>query len=135
MPRQPYSKHSIPIDEQFRHHPGGGRLQGRDRTMLDALRKFNKDNADLDEMMSLSAFGKTLQAEYLTHAVPVPDWLTSTMTTLGHEISSKTKDQLEKRRRELLAQQSGLETAEVKRTRIAKELAEIDAKLGVGVAQ
>lgn len=99
--------------------------------MFDELRKFDKDNADLDKMMALSAFGKSLQAEYLTHAVPVPDWLTTTMTTLGHEITSKTKDQLEKRKRELLAQRSGLETAEEKRNRIAKELAEIDAKLGV----
>jgi signal transduction histidine kinase len=99
--------------------------------MLEQLRKFNKDNTNLEEMMSLSAFAKGLRAEYETRSIPVPEWLTSSLTTLGHEITSKTRDQLEKRKRELMAQASGLESAEEKRKRIAKELQEIDAQLGV----
>ncbi len=104
--------------------------------MLEQLRKFNKDmTTPLEEMMALSAFAKGLRAEYETKTIPVPEWLTSTMTTLGREISSKISDQLEKRKRELLAQRQGRESAEEARTRIDKELAEIDAKLGEPVTK
>lgn len=99
--------------------------------MLQQLKKWNKDGInDLDETIALSAFAKGLQAEYVTRNIPVPEWLTTVLTTLGHEITSKTRDQLEKRKRELLAQKAGLESAEDKRARIAKELAEIGAQLG-----
>lgn len=99
--------------------------------IVDSLRKFNKETTDLDEMIALEAIGKVVVAGYPTHSIAPPEWLTSTLTTLNHEITGKTKDQLEKRKRELIAQRSGLESAEEKRQRIAKEIAEIDAKLGV----
>jgi len=102
----------------------------RSGNMLEQLRKFNKDNSNLEDMMALSAFGKSIQSEYVSRNIPAPEWLTGVLSTLGHEITSKTRDQLEKRKRELQAQAAGLESAETKRARIARELAEIDSQLG-----
>lgn len=99
--------------------------------MLEQLRRFDAEKSNLEEMLALSAFAKTLSGEYSSRQLSIPEWLTGTQKSLNHEIMGKVRDQLEKRKRELLSQASGLESAEEKRKRIASELEAIDAQLGV----
>lgn len=99
------------------------------------LKNLQFDRLDMDDLIEHSVQARHLIAERENHSLSQPEWLTDVMASLTREIKLKSRDELEKRRKELMAQQSGLETLTEKRERINRELATLDAKLGVGEKQ
>lgn len=97
--------------------------------MIATLKQLNTDRSSLDELVALSVGAKQLRSEYEANMLPVPAWLSGALKAISTEISMKRRDSLEKRRAEILAQQAGLESAQEKRERLARELEELESAL------
>ena len=99
--------------------------------MLEALRRFDADRANMEEMLALRAFGRAVVNEFANVAIPAPEWLTDTMTRLGREIDNRRRDELEKRLKEIRASRSTLLTVSEKRAALDAEEAELQQQLGI----
>lgn len=98
--------------------------------MLAQLRNVNVDRIDLDEAIGLLAFGELMLRSYPEHGLSVPEWLDENVKLLRREVNTRQRESLEKRRKEL---QLGIErtrTAQERRDAYARELADVEAKLG-----
>lgn len=102
--------------------PGQGLAERRKR-MLDQFKGFDQEAASLDELISLSAFGKSLKAEFEARQIATPEYVDDKLSTIGREIDARTADAKARRIRDLKAQREGLKTAAEKREAIDKELA------------
>lgn len=98
------------------------RLAERRKLMLNEFKGFNVDGADLDELVSLSAFGKQLRSEFETRQIPVPEYVSDTLNAISREIDARMADRKATRIRELKSQRASLATAQEKRESIDKEL-------------
>jgi hypothetical protein len=98
--------------------------------VTEALKGLDMDRMAMDDLIEYSAAAKHLSMERELHGLTNPEWLTDVISKLQKEIRAKSRDELELRKKELLAQASGLESAAEKRARIQRELADLDAKLG-----
>lgn len=101
------------------------------KTMLAQLRNFTVDRLDMDDMIALAAFGKSLRSEYQNREIAVPTWITDALSTLDREILVRRRDELEKRRREINAQLATTETLAEKRERLTREKEELEKQLSV----
>ena len=90
--------------------------------MLNALRNFNAEETNVDEMVSLSAFGSTLSAEYAALNVDAPEWLGTQIKAVRREIQSRLADVREKRIREIERSLETLKSADEKRQDLRLEL-------------
>lgn len=90
--------------------------------MLDALKSFRPDVGDLDGAMALSAFAKSLVAEYQAVNLPVPEWLSAKVAVIAESIASARRDLIAKQIREARQQLATLETATEKRDRVQRQL-------------
>jgi ribosome-associated translation inhibitor RaiA len=97
--------------------------------MLAAFKTFTADRLDLDELVSLSAYGKALRAEYEAHQVEVPDYVSTQLNALSREIKGRVSDQLESRRKHIKTQLEGLKTPAERRTELQAELQKLDSTL------
>jgi hypothetical protein len=105
----------------------------RRKAMLDQFRSFNVETADnLDELVAMSAFGKSLKAEFEAQKVTVPEYVGDSLVAISREIARRVSDRKAARIRELRAQESGLQTAAERREQIRKELAALESET-VGV--
>lgn len=95
--------------------------------MLDQFKTFNKDRLDLDELVSIAAFGRALREEYAAQKVDEPEYVNNQLKTVNREIQDRVADQRETRKKNLKAQLQGLKTKEEKRVELEKELAELEA--------
>lgn len=98
--------------------------------MLKELRNFDADRTDLDEMVALSTFGRSMKVEYERLAMPIPEWIEDRTRTLDSEIRSQRRDALEKKVKELQSRKDALKTAEQKRQDVDAELEKVKAALG-----
>ena len=99
--------------------------------MLDQFKGFNVDNADLDELVALSAFGKQLRSEFESQKIPVPEYVSDNLNAISREIDARMADRRATRIRELKSQRDSLKTAQEKRDSIDKELAALGEEIGV----
>jgi hypothetical protein len=97
--------------------------------VLSALKNFHVDGLNPEEMIMLSAFGKTLRSEFQNREFPVPEWLVDQLAALDREILSRRRDELERRLKDIKAQRSTLESASEKRERLDREQAELEKQL------
>lgn len=110
-------------------------MRRRENTMmLDQLKRFNQDTASLEEALSLSAFAKSLRAEYVTRQIEVPEWLDNSSRDLDRFVALKVEEQKSKRIREIRQSLSQLETPSEKRDRLRKELEALDPTAAVAPA-
>lgn len=92
--------------------------------MLEQFKAFNVETADnLDELVTMSAFGKSLKAEFESQNIAVPEYVGDSLSAIKREIDRRVADRRAARVRELKAQEAGLQTAAEKREAIRKELA------------
>jgi hypothetical protein len=98
------------------------------RTMaaLYDFKNFTADRLDLDELVSLSAFGKTLRAEYEIHGIEVPEYVSTQLNALTREIKGRVADQVEARRKHIKAQLESLKTPAERRAALEAELAKME---------
>ena len=98
--------------------------------MLEKLLNFDRERAELDEMLALHAFGKTLVASYAEFELEAPERVLLNVETIGEEIRARAKDNLQKVERELIRELEGLKTKEEKKGETEARLARVRAKLG-----
>lgn len=97
--------------------------------MLEQLRKFDTDAAQMDETLAMAAFARLLRAEYEHRNTTVPEWLDNVTRRLGQAIESRRRDALEMRLKEISAQETQLLTAAEKRIKLAEERQALEAQL------
>lgn len=103
------------------------KIAERRKAMLDQFQAFNPDVTSLDELMALSAFGKSLAAEYEARKIKAPEYVAVQNDAISRQIDTLVRDQRAARVRHLKAEREGLKTAAEKRDAIEKELAELEA--------
>lgn len=102
----------------------GQRIGERRKTMLDSFKAFNVEAADdLDELVAMSAFGRSLKAEFELQNISTPEFVDDSLRAIKREIERRVADRRAARVRELKAARAGLATAQEKREAIEKELA------------
>lgn len=99
--------------------------------LLTLFRNFTEGQS-LDNMIALSAFGKGLQAEYETHGVDVPSWISDTLKRLTYEIGVRTRDELERKLVAAKARYSTLLSRDEKKAQAAQEIADLEKQLNPG---
>jgi uncharacterized protein (DUF3084 family) len=96
--------------------------------MLNQLRHFDKDRADYDELVELSAFARGLRAEYEVLGSEAPDWVDQQIKALRREIHARQQDALEMRLAKAKARRGSLATTEEKRAQLDEEIKSLEAK-------
>ena len=98
--------------------------EGR-KSMLEQFKGFNTEVSDLDELVAMAAFGRSLRAEFESLNVSVPEFVDDQTRVIKREIETRVADRRAARVRELKAQRDSLKTAAEKREAIEKELASL----------
>lgn len=106
------------------------KTERRNVLMLEALRNLMLDRLDVDEAISLSAFARSLKAEYEHCGAEAPQWLDDKTRELRSEIRDRLRDSVQKRLREAKSRLESLATPEEKRDRLRKEIEDLE-KLAV----
>jgi hypothetical protein len=96
---------------------------------IEELKSFNVDRLSSEEMIFLETDAQRLRAAYEQRAVPAPEWLTDQIHTLNVEIDRRKRDDLEKRKKELLAANAADMTASERREARKIELERIEKEL------
>lgn len=89
--------------------------------MLNELKRFNPETADLEELVSLLHFTKGLQIEFTSLGLAVPEWIDDKARQLTRQVRQKTEDQRALRLKEIAAEEARLETNAEKRARLQAE--------------
>jgi hypothetical protein len=95
--------------------------------MLERLKNLDLERMDVDEMVAMSAFAKSLASEYSALALDQPEWLDTKSTELKREIGTRLADLRDKRIRELKARLNTLKSTEEKKSDLTAELARLEA--------
>jgi len=103
---------------------------------LQALKKLNLDAViEMEEAIALSAYARTLEAEYAELDMLAPEWISKASETLREEIArrSHAADMAELKR--LQGEIDGYKTASEKRAEAQNRLAAMQKKLGLATAK
>lgn len=96
---------------------------------LEVFKSFNADRMDISELVALMAFGKSLRAEYEKLSLEEPAFVDIQLKSLHREITARTADAKEARRRELASRIDALKTPQQKKAELEKELAALNRDL------
>jgi hypothetical protein len=96
--------------------------------MLNTLKNFDPDKGDVDEMVELSAFARSLTAEYAALEIEPPEWLAAKQKEVIREVDARQADARAKRIKEIERSMAGLRTQEERRNDLTAELARLKAK-------
>lgn len=96
--------------------------------MLAELKNFTASRMDLEELVDLSAKARTLEAEFGTLGVELPEWVGVQIKSLRREIKSRNAESLAAKLTSLKARRAAIATPDEKRTKLDAEIAELEAK-------
>lgn len=99
--------------------------------ILKRLSQQDVDGKVLEELVLLSASARLLYGEYMALGADVPEWLNDGKRILEREIQLRTSDEVQRRLRELDAEERGLESRDEKRQRIQRERDALQRKAGM----
>ena len=94
---------------------------------ITALKNFNADRLDMEDLVGLLADSKALRAEYGALQIEEPEYIDTTIKAIRREITSRNADKIAARKRELTARIDSLKTPAQKKTELEKELAALEA--------
>jgi len=94
---------------------------------ITALKNFNADRLDMEDLVGLLADCKALRAEYEALQIEEPEYIDTTIKAIRREIASRNADKIAARKRELTARIDSLKTPAQKKTELEKELAALEA--------
>lgn len=97
--------------------------------MFDKLRHLDLDRLDVDEAVALVSFGEVLQAAYATRGLETPQWLVDNVRELNREIRNRHRDNLEKAKRETLAELEALKSRDERRGDLKSKLDRLNTAL------
>lgn len=96
---------------------------------LATFKTYSADRMDVEEMISLSAFGKGLKAEFAEFGLEVPEFVELQLKSLRRDIKSKVSDKLEAEKKRLQSQLENLKTPQERKTELRKQLAKVNDQL------
>jgi len=102
----------------------------RETMDLQTFKNYNTTRADLDELVAMAAFGRTLRAEYESHQIEEPEFVGAKLKSLRAEIADRNADKIAARKSEIKARLDALKSPKEKAAELRKEL---DALETVGV--
>ena len=94
---------------------------------ITALKNFNADRADMEDLVGLLADAKALRDEYEALQIEEPEYIDTTIKSIRREITSRNADKIAARKRELTARIDSLKTPAQKKAELEKELAKLEA--------
>jgi hypothetical protein len=94
---------------------------------ITALKNFNADRLDMEDLVGLLADSKALRTEYEALQIEEPEYIDTTIKAIRREIASRNADKIAARKRELTARIDSLKTPAQKKTELEKELAALEA--------
>ena len=94
---------------------------------ITALKNFNADRADMEDLVGLLADAKALRDEYEALQIEEPEYIDTTIKSIRREITSRNADKIAARKRELTARIDSLKTPAQKKNELEKELAALEA--------
>jgi hypothetical protein len=97
--------------------------------MLENFKSFNVDRLSIEELIALSAFGKSLRAEFVGFSVEVPEYVDNQLKTLAREIKLRNAENLESQLRDKKSRLEALTPAEEKREKIKADIEKLEAML------
>lgn len=99
--------------------------------LLGKLRNFDSDQHELEELIVLSAFGKTLSKEYSDLDLEEPNWLAESNLSIGKALLQRRDDMIAKEMRETEAALDMLKTNAERKDELRKKLDRLKKKQGV----
>jgi hypothetical protein len=97
--------------------------------MLDSLRSFDSNKANIEELVSLRSYARGLLDEFDTQMVDPPEWVKFQAAALDRQIAAKNADRLAARKKEIESRLESLKTTTEKRAELKKELVNLDRQL------
>lgn len=97
--------------------------------MLSALKNFDANQLNMEEMVELAAYARTLQDEFIGQGVEVPEWLTLQAKVVSREIKAKNAAEIEKKLREAKGRREVLKTPGQKKADLDRTIAALEKKL------
>ena len=94
---------------------------------INALKTFNADRMDIDDLVGTLADAKALRAEYEALGVEEPEYLDATIKSIRREINARNADKIAARKRELTARIDSLKTPAQKKKELEDELSKLEA--------
>lgn len=97
--------------------------------MLDKLKNLNLDRMEIDETVSLLAFGESLRTTYDNLSLDVPSWLNTSVKALYGDIKNRRKEFLEREKKKAELELESLKTVAEKREALKAKLAKLTKAL------
>lgn len=94
--------------------------------MIAKLKNLDLERMDLDDAVELLTLANSLRITYDAEQVEVPEWLDTSVRELKREIRTRQQDSRERRLKELKARREALATTEEKRSKIDREIEELE---------
>ena len=98
-------------------------------TMVEQLRNVDIDRAPVADVMALSAFAKSLRAEYEARQWEVPAWIDDKIRLIGRYIEMQRRDSLELRLAQAKASAATMLTTAERREKVQAEIAALEQQL------
>ena len=96
---------------------------------MTTFKNYNTARADLDELVAMAAFGRSLRSEYEAHQIEEPEFVGAKLKSLRAEIADRNADKIAARKSEIKARLDALKSPKEKAAELRKEL---EALQGVG---
>jgi len=94
---------------------------------LQTFKSYNTARADLDDLVAMAAFGRTLRAEYEAHQIEEPEFVGTKLKALRAEIADRNADKIAARKSEIKARLDALKSPKEKAAELRKELEALTA--------
>jgi hypothetical protein len=90
--------------------------------MLNQLKNYNaQGRLDLDDLVAIASFGRALCTEYAEQKLEVPEWVSSQLRAVRHDIRAKVSDRIEARKKEIKLTLQRLATPAERRAALEEE--------------
>lgn len=106
----------------------------KEEGMLERLKNLTKSDAsasDVEMLVELAAYGRSLKAEFEAHLLPAPKWLETNLRLLSGRIKDANRRQQEEKLRRVEKEIEELRSKEEKKAAKEKEAEELRRSLGL----
>ena len=100
-------------------------------TIITTIQTSAPDRLSLDELVEISAMGRSVEVEYEKLGVDFPETISQSLKSLRREIKIRAMDSIEKALREKEQKLNAMLPMEDKRKMVADEIAALRAKLTI----
>lgn len=96
---------------------------------LHDLKNFDAQRMDIDQLVALAAFGRSVRTEYEQLNLEEPTWLDDRLKSLRREIAVRNTDRIEAMLKEKKTRLDALKTPNERKTELKKQIKELEEQL------